>query len=164
MSYVGEFGILADLRICSWKRADDLTRAENWDAALALTRHQDRYGAAQRTARSMILAVRDSMPWRRKDHLMGAQELERLALWIRGIPEGSRVLVYCDKGRSRSPAAAMIVLALSGLLPEATAARKVFEIAPKSRPNGWILLASDLVLGTRLFHAAQEAGPVKMGF
>jgi predicted protein tyrosine phosphatase len=164
VSYVGEFGILAELRVCSWKRAEELTKAGGWDAALALTRHEERTLAAKRAGIPLVLPIRDSMPWRRKDHLMGSEELERLASWARSLREGFRVLVYCDKGRSRSPAAAMIILALSGLLPEEKAAAKVFEIAPRSNPNGWILLASDLVLGTRLFHAAEKAGRVKMGF
>lgn len=82
----------------------------------------------------------------------------------------NRILIHCDRGNSRAPAAAMILLALryrmGGAPADAasdSAVRAVRLVRPTARPNWWMLALADAAFGLRLAHCSLHQGSLPKG-
>lgn len=64
------------------------------------------------------------------------RDIRRLLLFAGGLPENARILFHCHAGKSRSTAAALIVLATRlGKGKENLAAEMMLQAQPEARPN-----------------------------
>lgn len=67
------------------------------------------------------------------------EHVQAIAAFGRTLPAGARLLVHCEQGRSRSPAAVAIVLMARYGLTETEALRAVTAIKSDVTPNTWML-------------------------
>lgn len=67
------------------------------------------------------------------------EHVQAIAAFGRTLPAGARLLVHCEQGRSRSPAAVAIVLMARYGLPETEALEAVTAIKSDVTPNTWML-------------------------
>lgn len=81
----------------------------------------------------------------------GAPTVAHVSMLIRfGERATTPVLLHCQRGLSRSPAAACIVLAALGHGTEDVIFQEVIAARPNCRPNRWMLRLADRALGTRM--------------
>ena len=112
-------------------------------------------------ARRLMLAVRD---------VEGVDEtaapsrpaIEAILTWGRRLPADARLLVHCEAGQARSPAAALALLAQAlGVGREDEAARLVYAARGIAAPNRLMVRLVDEALGCegRLIAAADSRSP-----
>jgi predicted protein tyrosine phosphatase len=72
--------------------------------------------------------------------------IERLLAFLRSSPPDGSIVIHCLAGVSRSPAAALVALALEAPGRELDAARLLREAAPFASPNRLLIQVADQVL------------------
>jgi predicted protein tyrosine phosphatase len=147
--------------IASLRFADRILADGKWDALISIGHPNGTENCVRRAPRSLIIGMWDDCPyWRRIRGLPTGEHVLKIIDFARSLNAGDRLLVHCKKGRSRSTASLLIVLAARGVRePEAVEA--LLANAPKATPNGWLLKLGDALLGTDLFHEAWERRIVK---
>ena len=119
--------------------------------------------AGNKLPHGLVVGIPDNTPFSRDRKGLGlptGEQVLRVIEFARSLPDGAQVLLHCKRGRSRSPAVLLTVLAARGMM-EKEAVRQLLTNCPKATPNGWILKLADAILDVKLFHYASLAGIVK---
>lgn len=136
--------------IASYRRAKQrLERGEKFDALVSICTLTDEKSVDDlwpEELPALWLMMYDVLP-HRKAHkgLPTGNDILKIIDFAKSLPKDANVLVHCAAGRSRSPAAGIIMLAAIGMGPRMATA-KIFVLAPKSNPNGWMLKLADIIL------------------
>ena len=136
-------------------RKADIYLANGWhDAMVSISDPGGTKRGVLRTGRDLLLDFHDSWPQRgRKENGMATEDqVCELISFAIALPNNSRCLIHCGRGKSRSTAAALVVWAARnrGDAAEGAAVRQLFAQAPGSTPNGWVLTLADQLMGTNL--------------
>jgi predicted protein tyrosine phosphatase len=123
-------------------------------ALVSISNPGDRPPSGVRTVPCRLLLEFDDVAEPTEPGAPAAEDVRRLIAFARQLRDAESVLVHCEAGISRSPAAA-IILAAALLDPgreDAAAAAMaavaaVFEVAPWARPNRLMLRLADAELG-----------------
>ena len=157
------------IRIASYRRARKrIERGERLDALVSICGPNNEKILTPLPGQTEMLylhlPMNDVLPHRKAyKGLPTGNDVLKIIEFARSLPEDASVLVHCAAGRSRSPAAGIIMLAATGTLSR-MAVQQIFDSAPKSNPNGWILKLADVILDSSdrgLFHACETHHKVK---
>ncbi len=93
-----------------------------------------------------------------------AHHLAELVDFLRDAGPDESLLLHCMAGVSRSPAAALVALALANPGREAEAAERLRRVAPHAQPNRRMIALADALLGLegRLVAAREAMGPADL--
>jgi predicted protein tyrosine phosphatase len=150
------------LKICSLRYARRLLDTGEFDNLISIGKPGGYEHVNQPWPhRSLSLEFWDSTPARGSGRpLFSGEQAIDLINFARTAAVDATFLIHCKAGRSRSSAAALIVMRALGH-SEWTAIEYLLVGAPKSNPNGWMLKVADAVMGTHLFDTAWRSGIVK---
>ena len=149
---------MIDITISSLRRADAHLATGKFDALLSISGPDKDKHCTRRTGNDLLLKLWDTTPVvKSRRPLPTAGDVVKIIRWAQALPEDARVLVHCAAGRSRSTAAAAIVLASGNSEGENWAwwysesvMEAVYEAAPKATPNWYLLAMADELLGTNM--------------
>lgn len=148
--------------VASLRFADKLLASGKFDALISIGHPNGTENCARRAKWSLMLNMWDITPFRgrRKGLLPIGEDVLKVVEFAQALPAGSRLLVHCKKGRSRSTATLLTALVSRGL-GENEAVDALLSQHPRSCPNGWLLKLADAILETFIFDAADSRGIVK---
>lgn len=107
-------------------------------------------------ATTLRLTFPDTTPNRKPLNGMATGlDILRLIQFCRKLTPQDKVLIYCQRGKSRSTAVALIAMHCLGM-NEDGCVRSLFGRYPKSWPNGWVLKLADAILGCSLFDSCKR--------
>jgi len=125
--------------ISGWRRADGWLNLGRYDALLSISDVGCENRPIGRCNKTLLLNLDDTWPGRKESWLPATHDqIATICNFSRIIKDHTMVLCHCGRGRSRSTAAAIIMLIARGIAPEA-ACKAVFAACPKATPNGWML-------------------------
>jgi len=107
--------------------------------------------------RAVIDDIEDPLPGR---ILPGSSHIEALIAFLQQADRDASMLIHCWAGISRSPATALVALALDAPGRELEAAQLLRRAAPHVQPNPRVIALADEILGRggALVEAAGEMG------
>jgi len=148
--------------ISSLNRADAKIRKYNPDALVSIGAPGGGYHCTETCKEMLTLEMWDTTPLHRgkREGMPRVNDVRMIIRFAHSLRSSDLVLFHCMAGRSRSTAAALIVLATRGS-PESMAVDTLLAAAPKSTPNGWLLALADSMLGTKLFIECTNRGILK---
>lgn len=142
------------ITISGWQKADTWLATGRYDAMISISDPGGTKRGTIRTGNDLLLDFHDSWPKRgRKENGLAtptdAQKIVEFGQELAGKPVCPMVLVHCGRGRSRSTAAAILLLFAAGNKTPEWCCRHVFAIGPKSSPNAWLLELGETALGLK---------------
>ena len=150
------------ITISGWRWADRHIASKRYGAMVSISDRTGDKRGVERAAHNLLIDFDDSWPGRKDEihKLATAKDVSSLFEFGRSLPHGTAVLCHCGRGRSRSTAAAIVMLIGHGLSPE-EACKAVFACCTKATPNGWVIHLAESMIGKpiRPFCYGSAKGP-----
>lgn len=157
---------MLNLTVCGFRKADTYLSTGRYTAMVSISDPCGTKRGERRTGKDLLLNFHDSWPGvpRYASGLATEHDVSDLILFAERLTPDDVILTHCGRGRSRSTASAIIMLATAwtqlmwaeDYAPRdienwagSRAAKQVFAIAPKSTPNGYILDIGERLLSER---------------
>lgn len=148
-----------EITLSSFRKLAAKVQERGWTAVVSIANHDGTMGHVVPDLKCLTLAIADVYPARTNDKpLCTGDDILRLVKFAReDLEDSDRVIFQCGKGKSRSTAAAMIVLRARGGKDRA-AVKAVLEVAGEGRctPNAWMLRLADAIMGSGLLRECRR--------
>jgi len=148
-----------NITISSLRRVPNKFKHTKFDGMISINDPDSQLVPECVARQTLLLYFRDSHPGRRKRGCCVETDMRQIVNFTNELPHDAELLVNCHRGRCRSTAIAIIVLAMQ--MPVSEAVERVMKAAPKGNPNGWMLHLADRMFSLWTYETCSKLWRVK---
>ena len=141
------------LTISGWSKVDGYLATGRYDGLVSIASPPGENRGKLRAKDNLLLDFDDTWPGHKSHWIPPSKEQVQSILdfgyRIREAQTNPMVVCHCGRGRSRSTAAAILLMFTATVWTPEVCCRHLFAHAPKSTPNAWMLKLGEEITGAK---------------